>query len=213
MKYSFTPLGLKVRDFLIISDLHIGYKGMISYFQLDIMKRMLLEGREKYKYNNLILNGDLKDEFGKDLDDLRVFLKELKENFEELIIIKGNHDFYILNVAKYLEIPVFELFYLKPFYISHGDDYVDKKPLIIGNEHPSIKIELNHKLYNFKVFLKYKEELFVLPSFNPFSRDSNILELKKFISPNLNEINRDLLEIYAIIEDKVEYLGFLGELR
>ena len=72
-KYSATivDLALKVEDYLIISDLHLGYEQslnadgiMIPRFQYPLIIKRLEEIQRKSSCNNIVVNGDLKHEFG-----------------------------------------------------------------------------------------------------------------------------------------------------
>ena len=104
--------GIKIKDLalwlkefqaLIISDLHLGYeeylqqKGiLIPKFQMNeiILKLKKLISETKPKI--IIINGDLKHEFGKVLrqewQEILQLIDFLQQNCSQLILIKGNHD-------------------------------------------------------------------------------------------------------------------------
>ena len=63
-----------IDDIAIVADLHIGYEGvlrregtMIPKYQKEILKKRLDNIIEKYQPSLLIINGDFKHEFGKNL--------------------------------------------------------------------------------------------------------------------------------------------------
>jgi len=64
---SIADLSLKVEDYLVISDLHLGYEQslnaegiMIPRFQYPLIIGRLEEIQEKSSCNNIVINGDLK---------------------------------------------------------------------------------------------------------------------------------------------------------
>ena len=217
---------LKIGKFLVVSDLHSGIESLMlekgALFPKIINKKMLddlLLLQEITKTKSLIINGDIKHEFGKELAvilDLKNFFKKLKEFWEEIIIIKGNHDLFIENVAFSLKIPVFKRINIKNrFVITHGDKYYEdfkKKTFIIGNEHPFLKIrELNVEK---PVFLVNKY-LIVLPAFNTFLKGSNILN-RNFLSPYFNYLEGDErtfnIVMVELFDKKIESFN-LGKIR
>ncbi|MEK6905417.1 MAG: metallophosphoesterase, partial [Nanoarchaeota archaeon] len=95
---------------LVINDLHLGYeealhrKGiMVPRFQLEQIIDKLKIILQKTKPTKVIINGDLKHEFGKVLrqewKEVLNFLDFVLANVEEVIIIKGNHDPIIQPIA------------------------------------------------------------------------------------------------------------------
>jgi hypothetical protein len=98
-------------DAIAIADLHLGYEGIMAEQGMLIPKvqfkkeiGMLRKIIEKKQAERIIINGDVKHEFSetsyhefKEVSDLLEFLEK---NFEEVIVIKGNHDNFIARVAK-----------------------------------------------------------------------------------------------------------------
>jgi len=216
---SFFERALKIKDFLIIADLHLGINELFiekgSFIPRFIEKELLKELKdlkEKSKTKILIINGDIKHDFGKEKEEffsLARFLKKLKEIFKEIIIIQGNHDNYIKNIALKLGIKVVKRVNLgNKIVITHGDiyfkDFEENKIFIIANEHPFLKVsEYNLEI---PVFLINKK-LIVIPAFNKFLKGSNVLN-KDFLSPYLKKINYVYL-IYVEEENKLINFGKL----
>ena len=108
-------LALKIEDYLIISDLHLGYEQslnteglMIPKFQFEKILKRLEEINNISPSKKIIINGDLKHEFGKitrqEWKEVNDFLLYLQDNFEEIILIKGNHDNFIPYIANKLDL-------------------------------------------------------------------------------------------------------------
>lgn len=191
----FFERALKLKNFLIIADLHLSMMQESSFipiiFEKEILKD-LKELKKQSKTNTLIINGDIKHDFGKEKEDffyLSNFLDKLKEIYNQIIIIQGNHDNYIKNIALKKDITVVKrINFGNKIVITHGDyyynDFEKNKIFIIGNEHPFLKI----REYNLEipVFLINKK-LIVLPPFNKFLKGNNVLN-KSFLSPYLKKI-------------------------
>jgi putative SbcD/Mre11-related phosphoesterase len=205
----------------VIADLHIGMEetGMIStrIQTAEMIKKtkMLIS---EYELEALVLDGDLKFSFGKAIrqewDELYNYINEIGK-LVKIIAIKGNHDFYLQNMMRGAEVK--EIHEAGPFRITHGN--LDLKPLkngitIIGNEHPMVKIrdELGamHE-YPAYMFMK-KENMLVLPAFNPLSRGTNIINERSWLSPILGKCDVQNAEIYGIADDEVIGIGRLNKL-
>lgn len=202
----FLGRALELKDYLIISDLHAGIESLLNekgfLFPKILNSEMLKELkllREVSNANTLVINGDVKHEFSKDIIeilDLRSFLSKIKKIWDEVILIKGNHDLFLENIATPLKIDVFKRIDLKNYVITHGDvfykDFLEKKKtFIIGNEHPALKIpELGVEE---PVFLVGKR-LIVTPAFNPFLKGTNVLD-KNFLSSYFNYLKNEKLDV------------------
>ncbi|PIN81618.1 phosphoesterase [Candidatus Woesearchaeota archaeon CG10_big_fil_rev_8_21_14_0_10_30_7] len=218
-------LYLKKHETLIIGDLHLGYEGylekkgvLIPRFQLkDIIRK--LKKLLKLKIKRVILNGDIKHEFGKILkqewtDITKLF--DLLNNYE-VIVIKGNHDVILHPITDRKNIGIVKEYQLDDVLIIHGDSEpkIDKtiKTIIMGHEHPAISFKETGRVEKYKCFLKgiYKKKtLIVQPSFNPLIEGSDILK-ERFLSPLFKNITN--CEIWVIDREKVLNFGKLNKLK
>jgi len=209
-------LSLKIGDYLVLSDLHLGYEQSLNREGLMIPKfqfKKILERLEKItKYSGLekiIINGDLKHEFGKiswqEQKEVKSFLEYLQDYFSEIVLIKGNHDNFTPYISEKLDIEMRDNISLNNCLILHGHKIPDlneyKEPtLVIGHEHPCIGLRNGERLEKIKCFLKgqFKDrELIVIPSFNFISEGSDILH-EKLLSPFLNKQSLDNFEVYGV---------------
>ncbi|MBI2582173.1 metallophosphoesterase [Candidatus Woesearchaeota archaeon] len=230
-----TALWFEAEKVLIINDLHIGYeeslhlKGvLVPRMQLeqimDKLKAILL----KTKPIKVIINGDLKHEFGKVLRqewrEVLHFLDFLLANVTEVIIIKGNHDPIIKPIADKKGILVVNECRIGETLIVHGDELVetDAKRIVIGHEHPAITIREGSKWEKYKCFLKGSwkgkvkdgtkdqknkkeaKELIAVPSFNPLLEGTDVLK-EEVLSPFLENIKN--FEVYVVGERGVYFFG------
>ena len=207
----------------IISDLHLGIENVllekgihIPRMQIDEIINDVKKIVEKYSISRLIIAGDLKHEFSRNLpyewDDVKRFLNEINVEIE---IVRGNHDNYLGVILSKYNIPLVDEVTVKNWTIVHGHQNCESKRIIMGHEHPVVKIRVEGGTYSFPCFLKIKSRnktIVVLPAFSPLLSGSSILNLESFLSPLLSGTNSDDVEVYGIADD-VYHLGKVINLR
>ena len=221
-------LGLRIGRTLVISDLQLGYEEaltkqgvMLPRFQAkDIMKR-LEEMLRTAKPETVVINGDLKHEFGTISDQewrdaLQVFDLLLKYA-EKVVVVKGNHDVVLGPLARKRGIAVVESYETGKVLIVHGHKEIripeNIKMVVIGHEHPAITVREERRAERFKCFLKGKyngKGLIVMPSMNLLTEGMDITQSRSF-SPFLKK-ERGSFEVF-IIADKVYAFGKLANLN
>jgi len=230
-KAEIADLGLFIDNTLVIADLHLGYEQslnmdgiMVPKFQYQKILERIIEIIEITKANRVVINGDLKHEFGRitrqEWKEALNFIEFLKENFKEVILLKGNHDNFTRFIAQKTDLEVYESYTITDFIIMHGDKIPDnlmaqeKSTIIIGHEHPCIGIRNGERLEKMKCFLKgsYKEKnLIVMPSFNFVTEGSDILH-EKPLSPFLKHRSSDEFEVYAVENFEVLHFGRIKDI-
>src|SRR3989344_788893 len=214
------------KEILVINDLHLGYeealriKGvLVPKFQLEEILKIMKKILARIKPKKIIINGDLKHEFGRVLrqewKEVLQFLDFLLLRCPKIIIIKGNHDPIIQPIAEKRGITVVNEYNIDDILILHGDVLVktEANRIIIGHEHPAIKLHENSKWEKYKCFLKgawQGKELIAVPSFNPLLEGTNILE-RQMLSPYLKNIRN--FEVFVVGEKEVFYFGKLKNLQ
>ena len=112
---------------LVVTDFHIGYEGalnkqglMVPRFQfLEIMKRLekIFSRLKNKKVERIIVNGDLKHEFGNISEQEWRHTLQLLDFFEkhcnEIILIKGNHDTILGPIAKKRNVKVLDSYIIE----------------------------------------------------------------------------------------------------
>lgn len=214
---------LRQHDVLVLADFHLGFeeslnkKGVfVPRFQLNDVLQSLKNIFEKVHPKTIVVNGDLKHEFGKiseqEWRDVLKLIDFLKQNCNELIIIKGNHDIILKPVAEKRLITLVSEFATGDITIVHGDklQLFNKsiKTLIIGHEHPAVGLRESGRVEKFKCFLvgKYKKQnLVVQPSFNPVVEGTDVLK-EKVLSPYLTDLQN--FEVFVVNDKTKEVLKF-----
>ena len=232
-------LAIMIGKTLIICDTHIGYEEalnkqgvLIPRFQFnEIIKRLeamfkKLKISSNNKLKNIIINGDVKHEFGTISETewrhtIR-FLDFLSIYCDEIILIKGNHDTILGPIAKKRNIKVADYFIINGTIVIHGHKLIEDKKLInkvknivIGHEHPAISLREGTRAELFKCFLlgKYKSKsLIVQPSFNLVTEGTDILK-ENLLSPFLKQ-NLDNFNVYVVAENsKILNFGKIKDLN
>ncbi len=221
-------LALVYKDTLIIGDLQLGFEEalerrgvLLPRFQLkDIIERLdkILSG---VKVKRLVVNGDIKHEFGTITDqEWRDALKFFDYVFEklgeggELVLVKGNHDMVLDPIAKKRNIKVVEAYQCDDITIVHGHKItlIPGKVVVIGHEHPAVSFS-ERREEKFRCFLKgqWKDKvLIVQPSFNMLTAGSDILR-ENHLSPFLKD-DIENFEVF-VVEDKVRFFGRIKDIR
>lgn len=195
---------------LAISDTHIGYeealnkKGiLVPRFEFQEMtrrmQRIIDEIKKESEIKTILINGDVKHEFGTISDqewrETLQFLDLLTVQATEVVIVKGNHDTIIGPIARKRNVKLVDYFVAGEMLFIHGnvipDDFEKRvkdnqtKTIIIGNEHPAITIGTRLRREKYKCFLKgaYKKRIvIVLPSFNTLAEGTDVAQ-GRILSP------------------------------
>ncbi|MDI6655178.1 MAG: metallophosphoesterase [Candidatus Hydrothermarchaeota archaeon] len=222
-------------DAIAIADLHLGYEGIMAEQGMLIPKvqfkkeiGMLRKIIEKKQVKRIIINGDVKHEFSetsyhefKEVSDLLQFLEE---KFEEVIVIKGNHDNFIARVTKRFDVKLHDELELEDFHFLHGHKIPEKlkkaKHVIIAHEHPAIalfdEIGAKEKMDCFLFGEMGDGKITVLPAFSPLAYGSevNLIPSSELLSPVLKSANIEKFSVIGISEETgcLDF-GRLGKLR
>lgn len=223
-------LFIKKHKTLLIADIHIGFEEALNKqgvfvprFQFKEVIERLKKILEKIKPAIIVINGDLKHEFGEISEqEWRETLKVLDflfENCKKIILVKGNHDTILGPIASKRNIEVKDYLVIDDVYVCHGHKIPSKlsfskaKTIIIAHEHPAVSIHDYPRSELFKCYLKGKwknKTLIVMPSFNLVTEGTDILKeelLSPFLKTDLNNF-----EVF-VVEDKVYDFGKLKDIK
>lgn len=213
-------LGIYFDKILIISDIHIGYEEalnkqgiLVPRFQFKEIIKELDNIFSKIKVDKVIINGDLKHEFGKISEtEWRHTLKlldYLSKKSNEIILVKGNHDTILGPIAKKRNVKIVEYIKIKDKLIIHGDKIkkIPKgiKTIIIGHEHPAITLKDGPRTEKYKCYLvgKWKKyNLIVQPSFTQVTEGTDILK-EELLSPYLRKLKG--FNVYVVGDDVYDF--------
>jgi putative SbcD/Mre11-related phosphoesterase len=221
-------LYLKKENVLVFADFHIGYEEaitkqgiLIPRFQFKDIGKKLEAIFSKVKPEIIVVNGDIKHEFGQISEqEWRETLKLIdyfSARCKKLILVRGNHDTILGPIAKKRNIEAVFEYKIGDVLIIHGnkEPEADKKikTIIIGHEHPCVSLKDGVKVEKYKCFLKGKyktKTLIVLPSFNMVTEGTDVMQ-EKLLSPLLQQ-NLSDFEVW-LVSDEVFYFGKLRNLK
>ncbi len=225
---------LKSESVLIIGDIHLGLEEelnqrgvLIPRQELNINLKKIEEilgtlQKKKLKVKTLIVNGDLKHDFGtinqQEWREINKFLDFLNKKFERVILVKGNHDNLLEPIIRKRSLDMKNYVMIKDKLITHGHKIYkisyrhDIKTIIIGHEHPAIILDDGIRKETFKTFLigKWRRKtLIVMPSFCSVTVGSDVRE--GTISPFLSESKLQRFKV-IVLGDKLYNFGKLKEI-
>ncbi|MDK2372240.1 MAG: metallophosphoesterase [Candidatus Korarchaeota archaeon] len=231
------PYGAMVNSTLVVADLHLGYedalreKGVeLPYEQYPWIKGEILRYISERDPETVVLNGDIKHEFGGALSqewrEVLDLIRSLREEGVRIEVVRGNHDNYLIPILLREGIEIRDPYLiLGNIMYFHGHKELLAIPegvdlIVMGHEHPAISLRDDlgggHKL---KVFLRGNymgAEVLVLPALSPLAPGTDILRVGSngLLSPLLRRVNLDNFIVYIVDEEVgVEELGPLGVVK
>jgi hypothetical protein len=212
---------------LVLSDLHIGFEEVMAQKGLLLPKIQTSEILElldnvidRYKPEQILIDGDFKHEFSQNVEQEWRDIKKIIEfilSRTKLTIVRGNHDNFLKNILTKYNVPFLPSIKINNYLIAHGDKMIDKKNnfLILGHEHPSLKIRDSiGAIVTIPAFLYAPEDkILVLPSPSIYSSGSDILS-SNTISPIIKDIEFSKFIVYGISKEMgLLYLGDIQGLK
>ncbi len=220
-------LWLPKQKILIIADLHIGYEEALNKqgilaprMQFKEIKKEIEELLVKVKPRIIIINGDLKHEFGEisrqEWQDTNEIL-DLMLGKARVVLLKGNHDTKLKPIAMKKGLEIKDFYGIGKICILHGDKILvnpeihKAKILIIAHEHPAVSLREGSKVEQYKCFLlgMWKgKKLIAMPSFFSLFEGTDVRK-EKLLSPYLKSIgNWDVF----VLGDRIYKFGKVKDL-
>jgi len=204
---------------LVIADLHIGFEDSLIEQGIFLPKQQFSKIKEDLqkifsktgKLNEIIVLGDLKHEFSSILQqewrEVIELIEIFKKNAKKIVLVRGNHDNYLINVVKRYGIKIVDFYIIHDTAFLHGNkispEILDKKInlIFLGHMHPAITISEGVKRERYKCFLKGKfkdKEIVILPSFFPLIEGADVL-----IEDTNLDLKLDLrnFEVFAVSDE------------
>ncbi len=200
IKFLENKRALLVDDFLVIADLHIGYektleeKGYkIPSLRKDFEKRIKKLQKETNS-KKLIILGDVKHTVPVATWDEKYeipnFFRKISNFFEEIIVIKGNHDGLIEKMVHESKVKIVPEFIYKNFSFIHGHRYpsekaMQNKTIVMGHTHPTFRIKD-------KTGTKHNYPCWVIGKINSkkLDRYEKVETKKVIIVPSFNQLTK-----------------------
>jgi len=205
-------LFLREERLVVIADLHLGYEGVLQRKGISIPRKqklvileMLKQITDRYSPKTIVVNGDLKHNFSKNLDEEWLEVKEVLKFIDEqtkLIVVKGNHDNFLASILRDMDIELRKSYRVGRFILTHGHmDVKTRGKIVIGHEHPALKLrdEIG-AIISLPAFL-IGDDIIVLPAFSPLALGVD-LSSYPYLSPILNSRRIDNAKVIGIDENE-----------
>jgi hypothetical protein len=225
----FPAIYINSLDTMVIADLHLGFEGIAAEQGIFIpkvqFKKIIEDMKEiisRQKARRVLINGDIKHEFSDtsyhEFREISKFFELLTKNFEETIMIKGNHDNYIVRVTNKYDVKLHDEIGIGDYFFIHGHkdrdlDDIKEKNIVLAHEHPSIvlftEIGVKEKMKCFLYGNTQGKNVLIMPAFSYFAEGSSINQLPKneLLSLMLKKLDVDKMQVISILE-KEKYLVF-----
>jgi putative SbcD/Mre11-related phosphoesterase len=215
---------------LAMADLHVGYEAALEEegvhlprFQTATIQDAIFEILDKHEPEAVLINGDIKHEFSRNLgqewSDVKSILSLLRER-AKVILIRGNHDNYLKNIASRLDIEILDIGRIGGMTFVHGHSHCSERPLVMAHEHPSVRIvDRVGAAVKLPCFIHFRnDDVIVMPAFSPLAVGTNIVGVKssEFLSPILRKCDVTGTSVYGCSEIGILNFGsipFLGEIK
>jgi uncharacterized protein len=215
---------IKDEGTVVVSDLHVGYESVLEdsglhlpRIQTEAMRDSLLDIIDRFSPERFLLLGDLKHEFSRNLaqewSEARRILGTLQDH-GEVIIVRGNHDNYLATIASKLGVRMVEEHVAMGIHFAHGHLPNPYRPLVMGHEHPSVRLFDSVGAYvKLPCFVHFeRERILVMPAFSPLAAGTDITSGAQTFSPILEGADLGQAKVYGCSEIGVLSLGEAGRL-
>jgi len=203
----------------MLGELDEIFNGIKNNGKLSKVNKVDVKDNNGKVVDKIILLGDVKHTFSGNLrqerNDVLRFIEYLKEKCDELVILRGNHDNYLINIARKGEIEVVNYFIWNEYCFIHGDKEYEEindkkiKYWIMGHAHPAITLEEGNKRERYKCFIVGKYDgktLIIVPSFFSLVVGSDVREgLNLFFDFNVDKFDVKIVNGLDVLDfGKVE---------
>lgn len=209
---------------VVIGDLHLGYEkaleeeGMyLPRINTDSIREALNDILSRYEPTRIVLLGDIKHDFRRagfeEKREVRKIFTLLAEA-ADVVAVKGNHDNYLQNIVADLGFLVVDYLDIMGFRLEHGHVDSGKRPVIIGHEHPSVRIPgtVGGGLKIQCFVHAEKDGVIVLPPFSPFASGNDlVLDKDCVMAQALKEADYPNAKIYGVTDMGLIDLGTLSD--
>ena len=209
---------------MVVADLHLGYESVLQHEGVSIPRRqkyVMLEMFEKaldrYSPEKILVNGDFKHNFSRNLDEEWLEVKDVLRILSkkaELVVVRGNHDNFLTSILRDMRIELRKSYRAGGYTFTHGHlDVKTNEPVVIGHEHPALKLRDSVGAQVSLPAFVIGSNVIVLPAMSPLAFGVDISS-PPYLSPILN--SRDIRNARVIgVDDKDGVLdfGFVGRLK
>lgn len=207
---------------MVIGDLHLGYESALEGEGMFIPRMNARTIREnlnmiidRYEPRRIVLLGDIKHDFRRSSydawDEVRDVMR-LVSDAAETVVVRGNHDNYLQNILSEVGLNAVDRVDIGGYRLEHGHVDSGARPVIIGHEHPSVRIrgEVSGSI-KLQCFVDAPEGVLVIPPFSPFASGNDINAGRNAVmAPALKACDVMSARIYGLSDVGLMDLGTLA---
>lgn len=212
---------------LVLADLHLGYENALEGDGLHVprihttgLMDELLSSIERHSPERIVLLGDIKHDFSRgrweSRDDVRTVVSMVSE-CGECVVVAGNHDNYLQTILSGLDVEVVDGLEIDGHRLEHGHMVCAQRPLVIGHEHPSVRIfDRIGGFIKVPCFIHLPEEkVAVLPAFSPMAPGNDLCNglRPELFSPIFEDPPDSMMRVYGCTDIGILDLGELKGMR
>lgn len=145
------------------------------------------------RITTIVLNGDLKHEFGRisDLEwrEVKRFIDAMRKRGLDVVVVKGNHDVMLEPITRERQLKIVDAWKAGDILVVHGDGQIPAaglrgiKTIIAGHEHPCVVLRSGPRAERYKCFVVSRHRtgplssctLILQPSFGPLTMGIDVL--------------------------------------
>ena len=210
---------------VVLGDLHLGYEkaleqeGMyLPRINTESIRESLNDIISRYEPKRIVLLGDIKHDFKRagfeEKREVRKIFSLLAEA-AQVVAVKGNHDNFLQNIVSDLGFLVVDYIDIRGFRLEHGHVDSGVRPVIIGHEHPSVRIPgtVGGGL-KIQCFVHAERDgVIVLPPFSPFASGNDlVLDKECVMAPALKDSDYGNAHLYGATDMGLMDLGTLSDI-
>ena len=210
---------------VVIGDLHLGYERALEQDGLYLprintgsIRDSLNDILSKYEPERVVLLGDIKHDFKRagreESNQVRSIIDLISED-AQVVVVRGNHDNYIQNIISDMGIMAVDHVDIMGYRLEHGHEDSGVRPVIIGHEHPSVRIpgEVGGGMKIQCFVHAEKEGVIVIPPFSPFSAGNDlVMDDQCVMAPALRSCDYADARLYGVTDMGLMDLGTLKSL-
>lgn len=213
---------------MVVADLHLGCEAALEYKGLSLprvqtrkISAYLKEAIATYSPDELVVAGDLKHNFSRNLVQEWTDVAEFVRSFADLVslrVVRGNHDNYLGTILAEHGLRMKEEIRLGRFTIAHGHrEPSRRKAVIMGHIHPSITLKdgAGAHLKSHCFLYHHDRDVLVLPALSLVSPGVDVIgsTYSDRMSPLLSDSGLIDFEPMVFSNDKPLIFPKVGTLR
>ena len=180
---------------------------------LETLERLI----ERCSPETLLVNGDFKHSFSRNLDEEWLEVKDVLKFLMDrvrLVVVRGNHDNYLASILHDMDIDLRRSYRAGRFTFAHGHlDIKTRGSVVIGHEHPALKLRDDIGATLSLPAFVIGGDIIILPAFSPLAIGADVAS-QPFLSPILRNRSIDSAKVLGVDDrEGIMDFGTIADIR